>query len=69
MDDERLRILGFNPNWFIDSNKRSMCREQSIKGKVNVLELSQTNLFGQGVAEGENKSVCSVWECLKGRAV
>jgi len=64
-----VRIVCFNPNGLMDANKRKMIVDSSMKGRVDVLGLSEMHLFGQGVVGSESGSGCGMWEGMKGGVV
>ena len=64
-----VRIVCFNSNGVMDDNKRKMSVDSSMEGRVDVLGLSETHLFGQGVVRSESGSGCGMWEGMKGGVV
>jgi len=59
----------FNSNGLMDDNKRKMIVDNSMKGRVSVLGLSVTHLFGQGIVGSESGIGCGMWEGMKGGVV
>ena len=59
----------FNTNGINDANKRRLIIESSVKGRVDVLGLSETHLKGQGTCACKVGDVGSLWDGMNGGAV
>ena len=66
---ENIRAVCFNANGLKDEQKRRMVVESCMKGRVDVLGLSETHLSGVGVGECGVGSECGRWEGIIGGAV
>ena len=64
-----IRAVCFNANGLNDEGKRRMVVEGCIKGKVDILALSETHMIGEGVAECGVGKENGPWEGLVGGAV
>ena len=66
---ENIRAVCFNANGLKDEQKRRMVVESCMKGRVDVLGLSETHLSGVGAGECGVGSECGRWEGMIGGAV
>ena len=67
--NKRIRAVCFNANGLNDANKRRLVVESSVKGRVDVLGLSETHLKGQGTCACKVGDVGSLWDGMNGGAV
>ena len=66
---ELIRAVCFNVNGLKDENKRRMVIESCMKGRVDVLGLSETHLSGVGAGKCGVGSEGGRWEGMVGGAV
>ena len=66
---ELIRAVCFNANGLKDEYKRRMVIESCMKGRVDVLGLSETHLSGVGAGKCGVGSECGRWEGMVGGAV
>ena len=69
MMGDLIRAVCFNANGLSNERKRKMLVEGCIKGRVDILGLSETHMIGEGVAGCRVGEDDGPWEGLVGGAV
>ena len=64
-----LRVACFNANGLKDERKRREIVDSCMKGRVDVLGLSETHLKGQGMCKCIKGNGGGLWEGMEGGAV
>ena len=67
--NDQIRAVCFNANGLNDESKRRSVVESCVKGRVDILGLSETHLKGQGKCACKKGDVGSLWEGMEGGAV